>query len=73
MYSVSTDFKKAIRKKSRNYFWTGIITLKTGKTISFDDKNIIKDSGFINNSCSGSNEIELGSVYAAYRKTRKHY
>lgn len=65
MYNVSTDFKKTIRKKSRNYFWTGIITLKTGKTISFDDKNIIKDSGFINNSCSGSNEIELGSVYAA--------
>lgn len=65
MYKASTDFNKVIRRKSRRYFWTGEIILKTGKTINFDDKHIIKDSGYITNSCSGNNEIELGSVYAA--------
>lgn len=65
MYQTSVNFNKMIKKKSRKYFWTGEILLKTGKIIKFDDKHILKDSGYISNSCSGSNEIELGSVYAA--------
>lgn len=65
MYQTSINFNKTIKKKSRKYFWTGEIVLKTGKIINFDDKHILKDSGYISNSCSGSNEIELGSVYAA--------
>ena len=65
MYQTSINFNKMIKKKSRKYFWTGEIVLKTGKIIKFDDKHILKDSGYISNSCSGSNEIELGSVYAA--------
>lgn len=65
MYQTSVNFNKMIKKKSRKYFWTGEILLKTGKIINFDDKHILKDSGYIGNSCSGSNEIELGSVYAA--------
>ena len=65
MYQTSVNFNKTIKKKSRKYFWTGEIVLKTGKIINFDDKHILKDSGYISNSCSGSNEIELGSVYAA--------
>ena len=65
MYQTSVNFKKTIKNKSRKYFWTGEIVLKTGKIINFDDKHILKDSGYISNSCSGSNEIELGSVYAA--------
>ena len=65
MYQTSVNFNKMIKKKSRKYFWTGEIVLKTGKIINFNDKHILKDSGYISNSCSGSNEIELGSVYAA--------
>ena len=42
-----------------------MITTKAGKKYTFGNKDIVKGSGYICRQCSGSSEIELGSVYAA--------
>lgn len=65
MYPVSKEYQKAISESSRSFFWTGTITTKAGKKYTFGNKDIVKGSGYISKQCSGSSEIELGSVYAA--------
>lgn len=65
MYPVSKEYQKAISESSRSFFWTGAITTKAGKKYIFGNKDIVKGSGYISRQCSGSSEIELGSVYAA--------
>ena len=65
MYPVSKEYQKAISEPSRSFFWTGMITTKAGKKYTFGNKDIVKGSGYICRQCSGSSEIELGSVYAA--------
>lgn len=65
MYPVSKEYQKAISESSRSFFWTGAITTKVGKKYTFGNKDIVKGSGYISRQCSGSSEIELGSVYAA--------
>lgn len=65
MYPVSKEYQKAISEPSRSFFWTGTIITKAGKKYTFGNKNIVKGSGYISRQCSGSSEIELGSVYAA--------
>ena len=65
MYPVSKEYQKAISETSRSFFWTGMITTKAGKKYIFGNKDIVKGSGYISRQCSGSSEIELGSVYAA--------
>ena len=65
MYPVSDEFKKSIKSNSRKFYWTGNIILKDNNAISFDNKDILKGSGYINCSCSGSSELEIGTVYAA--------
>lgn len=65
MYPVSKEYQKAISESSRSFFWTGAIMTKAGKKYTFGNKDIVKGSGYISRQCSGSSEIELGSVYAA--------
>lgn len=65
MYPVSKEYQKAISESSRSFFWTGMITTKADKKYTFGNKDIVKGSGYISRQCSGSSEIELGSVYAA--------
>lgn len=65
MYPVSKEYQKAISEPSRSFFWTGMIITKAGKKYTFGNKDIVKGSGYISRQCSGSSEIELGSVYAA--------
>lgn len=65
MYPVSKEYQKAISEPSRSFFWTGMITTKAGKKYTFGNKDIVKGSSYISRQCSGSSEIELGSVYAA--------
>lgn len=65
MYPVSKEYQKAISESSRSFFWTGAITTRAGKKYTFGNKDIVKGSGYISRQCSGSSEIELGSVYAA--------
>ena len=65
MYEVSDAFKTAIKNKSRTYYWSGVVTTKSGTAYNFTSEDIVKGSGSITNSCCGSTEIEIGSVYAA--------
>ena len=64
MYPTSEEYKTAIKKNSRKFYWTGNIILKDETTISFTNKDILKGSGYIHRSCSGSSELEIGTVYA---------
>lgn len=65
MYEVSEQYKAAIRGRSRKYQWYGTITTTAGKVYHFTNKDIVKGSGTLTRSCSGSTSLELGSVYAA--------
>lgn len=65
MFFTSNEYKRAIKKNSRKFFWTGKIILKDETVIPFTNKDILKGSGYIHRSCSGSTELEIGTVYAA--------
>lgn len=64
MYPTSNEYKTVIKKNSRKFYWTGNIILKDETTIPFTNKDILKGSGYIHRSCSGSSELEIGTVYA---------
>ena len=64
MYPTINEYKTAIKKNSRKFYWTGNIILKDETTIPFINKDILKGSGYIHRSCSGSSELEIGTVYA---------
>lgn len=42
----------------------GRITTKAGVEYSFENKDIVKGSGYASSQCCGSTELELGTVYA---------
>ena len=65
MYPVSDEYKRLIAEPSRQYFWTGKIVTKEGKEYPIENRDIVKGSGYITRQCSGTSEIELGTVYAA--------
>ena len=64
MYLTSNEYKIVIKKNSRKFYWTGNIILKDETIIPFTNKDILKGSGYIHRSCSGSSELEIGTVYA---------
>ncbi|UHR02050.1 hypothetical protein LV469_05930 [Peptoniphilus sp. GNH] len=64
MHPTSNEYKTAIKKNSRKFYWTGNIILKDETIIPFTNKDILKGSGYIHRSCSGSSELEIGTVYA---------
>ena len=65
MYPVSEAFLQAVQGNTRKYYWTGKITTKDGTVYEFGAEDIVKGSGYISSQCSGSAEIELGTVYSA--------
>lgn len=65
MYSVSDAYKSAIQNNSRSFTWSGTIKTTAGREYAFTNEDIVKGSGYVSRQCSGSSEIELGSVYAA--------
>lgn len=65
MYPVTDAFMKKIEENTRQYYWTGTIVTKNHQTYEFTNQDIVKGSGYITRQCCGSNEIELGTVYAA--------
>lgn len=65
MYSVSDAYKTAIQENTRSFTWSGTITTIAGKEYAFTNEDIVKGSGYVSRQCSGSSEIELGSVFAA--------
>lgn len=65
MYPVSEAFLSAVQENTRRYYWTGRITTIDGVVYAFEEKDIVKGSGYISAQCCGSNEMELGTVYAS--------
>ena len=65
MYAVSEEYKKMITKPSRCFSWSGKIVTKDKKEYLFENKDIVKGSGYVTRQCSSSSEIELGTVYSA--------
>ena len=65
MYNVSEAYRAAMRKNTRKYCWSGVVTATDGKTYPFSQKDIVSGSGTLTRSCSGDKDLELGSVYAA--------
>ncbi len=60
LYPVSDAFLEKIQENTREYYWTGEITTKNGATYSFENKDILKGSGYINNkSCSAEEIVTL--------------
>ena len=68
MYPVSDAFLQAVQENARRYYWTGRITTTAGTVHEFDEKDIVKGSGYISSQCCGSTEIELGTVYSSENK-----
>lgn len=65
MYPTSTQFQTEINKASRQFSWSGTIYFRDGSTHQFEDKDILKGTGFIHRACSGSTELEIGSIFAS--------
>lgn len=65
LYPVSEAFLQAVQENTRRYYWTGRITTKAGVEYSFENKDIVKGSGYVSSQYRGSTELELGTVYVA--------
>ena len=65
MQLTTKQFQEVINQPSRKFSWSGKLYLQDGETIDFTDAEILKGTGYIQRSCSGTSEIELGSVYAS--------
>lgn len=65
MYPVSQQFISEVKQNTRKYYWSGTITTKNNRVYEFSNEDKVKGSGYITKQCCGSNEIELGTVYAA--------
>lgn len=65
MYLTTKKFQTEVNQPSRTFSWSGQVILKDGEVFKFTDQDILKGSGYIHRSCSGSTELEIGSVYAA--------
>lgn len=65
MYPVSEEYRQRIIEPSRHFYWSGKIVTKDKKEYPFENRDIVKGSGYVTRQCSGSSEIELGTVYAA--------
>lgn len=65
MFPVSEEFLTTISKNTRHYYWTGSMKTTQNVVYEFASEQIIKGSGYITRQCSGSSEIEIGTVYAS--------
>lgn len=64
MYPVSEAFLQAVQENTRRFYWSGRITTKNAVVYEFEERDIVKGSGYISAQCCGSTEIELGTVYS---------
>ncbi len=64
MYSVSEEFKSAIKSPNRNSTIYGVLTTSSGTEYLLNDGNIIKDSLYITNQIVNNSKLCFGAVYA---------
>lgn len=65
VYPVSEAFLQVVQENTRKYHWTGRITTTKSVVYEFDERDIVKGSGYISAQCCGSSEMELGTVYSS--------
>ena len=65
MYPVSEHYKEAIKKNSRSFYYAGTITTLAGMVYEFENKDIVKGSGYIVNQSCSEGEMSIGNAYAA--------
>lgn len=70
MYPVSDLFKIDIRAYTRVFDWYGTIIDKNNRSYNFTANDIVQNSTSIIHQCSGNDNIEIGSVYAAELSTK---
>jgi len=58
MYSISNNFKTAIKSPIIKYKLRGTIG-----SVAFDEDDVLKNSLSITNQCSGNDDVAIGSVY----------
>ena len=63
MYPVSDLYRQTMAGGVLQNRVAGTITLKDGRTVAFDDGNIVSGSLSIDNKCINNNEFGLGAVY----------
>lgn len=64
MYSVSEQFKSAIKSTHRKSTIYGVLTTTSGVEYLLNDGNIIKDSLYITNQIVNNSKLCFGAVYA---------
>lgn len=63
MYEVSEAFREAMRRPVQRQRLRGRLSSGLGAPIKFTEKNIIKNSFSLSGACSGSDNVEIGTVY----------
>ena len=64
MYSVSKQFKSAIKSQNRKSSIYGTLTTTSGTEYHLNDSNFIKDSLYITNQIVNNSKLCFGAVYA---------
>lgn len=64
MYQVSEAFKAAMKQPVQRFRLRGKLHLST-RAVTFTEENIVRGSFNIANQCSGSDNVEIGTVYTA--------
>lgn len=64
MYKISEAFKAAMKKPVQRFRLRGTVQVGARK-IGFTESNILKGSFTISGQCSGSDEVEIGTVYTS--------
>ena len=64
MYAVSEAYKAAMKKPVQHFRLRGQIKIGV-HVFGFTEENILKGSFSISNQCSGSEDVEIGTVYTA--------
>ena len=64
MYEVSEAYKAAMKKPVQHFRLSGQIKIGA-HVFGFTEENVLKGSFGISNQCSGSEDVEIGTVYTA--------
>ena len=65
MFAVSEKYLAAIQDNTRSFYYAGTITTPAGLVYEFENKDIVKGSGYLVNQSCSDGEMSIGNVYAA--------
>lgn len=65
MFAVSEKYLEAIQDNTRSFYYAGTITTLAGMVYEFENKDIVKGSGYIVNQSCSEGKMSIGNAYAA--------